>query len=423
MSLDEPLIKRSFSFNVLTLAGGTAFAQAIGLLVVPLLTRLYTPSDFGFYAQYTAFFNLLVPLAHFQYALAIMLPKEDSEALEVFRLSLRLAVFFVVVLFTILIFNDNSLIPLPEIFDKHWLLTLVSLAVVLGSTVLSFNEWSNRMKNYFIMSASRVSQVGGMVISQSVAGLIWGSTLPGLVAGHFLGYVFGLGVMVKGNKTLKGKPLFFSPVKPLINSLVRYKRFPLYNSWGTLLEGISSFGVPLMLAMYFQSDMVGNYALAHTALSAPIMLIGHSISQVLYQRMSENIKNGLDIKDMVFAVLFRQFLLSLLIALVIYFFGPALFRFFFGDQWSSAGHFAQILVPSMFFQFIISAISNVLLVKERQDLLLLAQIIRAIITIVSILAPGMMGLDEIDLLIVFSVSRALSNMVYLAIICKVARIL
>jgi O-antigen/teichoic acid export membrane protein len=421
--LNESLIKRSFSFNVLTLAGGTAFAQAIGLVVVPLLTRLYTPSDYGNYALYTAFFGLLVPLTHFRYALAIMLPKGDPEALEVFRLSLRLSIVFGVTLLAILLCSDFSFYPLPGVTDNLGVLTLIVLAIIFGGMIQSYNEWSNRYKNYLQMSLSRVSQTGGMVITQSIAGFIWGSTLLGLITGHILGNLLGLGVLILGNKNLKGEPLIFSPVAPLLTSLKRYNRFPLYTSWGGILDGVAAYGTPLFFAIYFRPDMVGKYALANTALSAPIMLIGHSISKVLYQKMSEYLKNGLDIKDLVRPVLFRQFLMSLVIAVVIYFFGPVLFGLFFGEKWVAAGHFAQILIPAVFFQFMLSGLTSVLLVKERQDLLLIAQMILALTTVVSIILPGMAGFDENQSLTIFSISRAIANMIYLTIICKVARVI
>ncbi len=420
--MDESLNKRSFSFNVLTLMGGTALAQGIGLIVIPLLTRLYTPSDYGYYAQYIAFFNFLTPLVHFRYSLAIMLPKEDHDALEVVRLCLRISISFGIILFLFLFFTQPSFFDLPGVTDNNWLLAIVAAAIVLGGITQVYTEWSNRAKNYILMSLSRVSQVGGMVITQGIAGFISGSTLLGLVFGHILGYVLGLSTLIYGNKNLKNKPLFFCPTQPLLNSIIRYKKFPLFTSWGGILDGISSYGTPLLFAVYFSPDMVGKYALANTVLSAPIMLIGHSISKVLYQKMSENIKNGLSIKGLVRVILVRQFFVSSLIGTIIYLFGPALFEFFFGDNWGSSGQFAKILVPAMFSQFFVSALSTVLLIKERQDLLLIAQTILALTTIGSILIVGILSFDETLALTVFSITRAIANLVYLGIICKAARI-
>jgi O-antigen/teichoic acid export membrane protein len=414
--------KQNFLSNVLTLAGGTAFVQAIGFLSVPLLTRLYTPSDYGDYALYTAAFNLILPIVNLRYALAIMLPKEDQEALEVLRLCFRIAIFFPILLFAILFFSDLSFFKLHKIADNNFILVLICFSLFIGSATQAYSEWFNRMKSYFLMSLSRVGQVSGMVISQSLAGFFWGSNLLGLVLGHLLGNILGLGIFAKGNGTLKGKPLYFSPAAPLIRNMIRYKRFPLFTMGGSLLDGVSNYGTPLMLAMYFQSDMIGKYALAHMALSAPISLISQPIATVLYQRMSENINNGLEIKDLVSAILVRQFIIAVVIGATIFFFGPAIFGFLFGDNWGSAGQFAQILVPAMFFHFMASGLTTVLQVKERQDLLLYVQIFRAVITVISIMGPGIMGLNEIQLLTVYSFSRAAGYMVYLAFILKVARV-
>lgn len=76
----------------------------------------------------------------------------------------------------------------------------------------------------------------------------------------------------------------------------------------------------------------------------------------------------------------------------------------------------------MVFQFMVAGVSTVLLVKDRQDLLLYIQILRTIITVISILIPGIAGFDEISLLAVFSFSRAFANLAYLVIICKVAKL-
>lgn len=420
--MDKSSIKNSFTSNILTLAGGTAFAQAIGLIVVPLITRLYTPHDYGNYSLYIAAFNLLVPLTHFRYALAIMLPREDSEALEVLRLSLKLSIFFGVFFLSLFLWIDIPFFQLSGITDNIGALSLISLVLIFGGMIQSLTEWTNRMKNFLLMSLSRVTHVSGMVISQAIAGFFLGSTLLGLILGHFLGHILELILLLRGNRNLRNNSLFFSPVAPLINNLKHYKKFPLYSSWGSILDGVSSYGTPLLFAIYFQPDMVGRYALANMALAAPTMLIGQSISKVLYQKMSEHIKNGLEIKNLVQSILARQALIALLFGIVIYIFGPTLFSFFFGSNWGSAGDFAKILVPAMFFHFIVSGLSSVLLVNERQDLQLIAQIIRALITVASILIPGILGFDEIALLIVFSFSRAFANLVYLAIICKVAKV-
>ena len=45
--------KSEFSRNVLTLMTGTTIAQAIPIAISPILTRIYTPENFGVFAQYS----------------------------------------------------------------------------------------------------------------------------------------------------------------------------------------------------------------------------------------------------------------------------------------------------------------------------------------------------------------------------------
>ncbi|MBI1692434.1 MAG: hypothetical protein FYV88_1570, partial [Bacteroidetes bacterium] len=64
----------TFSKNVLIVSVGTVIAQVIPSAISPLLTRIYTPEDFGLYGIYMAIASLLVTLAAGRYDLAIFIP-------------------------------------------------------------------------------------------------------------------------------------------------------------------------------------------------------------------------------------------------------------------------------------------------------------------------------------------------------------
>ncbi len=68
--------KSEFSRNVLTLMTSTTIAQAIPLAISPILTRLYTPSDFGIFALYMSISSIISVVVTGRYELAIMLPKK-----------------------------------------------------------------------------------------------------------------------------------------------------------------------------------------------------------------------------------------------------------------------------------------------------------------------------------------------------------
>ena len=71
-----------------TLASGAALAQALPLLFAPLLTRLYTPADFGVLAVFVAWLSNLAVVATARYDMAVVLPSDDADAARLMRLAL-----------------------------------------------------------------------------------------------------------------------------------------------------------------------------------------------------------------------------------------------------------------------------------------------------------------------------------------------
>ena len=75
-------LKSEFSKNVLTLMTGTTIAQTIPVAISPILTRIYTPEDFGIFAIYLAITAILGNIVSGRYELAIMIPKKDEDAIN-----------------------------------------------------------------------------------------------------------------------------------------------------------------------------------------------------------------------------------------------------------------------------------------------------------------------------------------------------
>ena len=70
--------KSEFSRNVLTLMTGTTIAQAILIAISPILTRIYTPEDFGMFALYMSVASILLVVETGRYELAIALSKRSE---------------------------------------------------------------------------------------------------------------------------------------------------------------------------------------------------------------------------------------------------------------------------------------------------------------------------------------------------------
>ncbi len=87
------LFKSEFSKNVLTLMTGTTIAQAIPIAISPILTRIYTPEDFGVLAIFMAITAITGSISNAKYEQAIVLPKKEGEAINILFLGISIYIF------------------------------------------------------------------------------------------------------------------------------------------------------------------------------------------------------------------------------------------------------------------------------------------------------------------------------------------
>ena len=91
--------KSEFSRNVLTLMTGTTIAQAIPIAISPILTRIYTPEEFGIFALYMAFISIGAAIVTGKYEMAILLPKRNEYAKYLVVISIFLTTCFSILLY------------------------------------------------------------------------------------------------------------------------------------------------------------------------------------------------------------------------------------------------------------------------------------------------------------------------------------
>ena len=180
--------RSQFRRNLFVLMGGMAIAQAIPILFSPILTRLFTPIEFGYFATFMAVSSFLTVVMSGKYELAILLPQRDQEAINLVSLSIIIA--FLVTIFSsisLYIFSKpfSDIFRISEIETILWLVPLVSL---LATIYLLFNEWSIRKNNFKILSRNKVSNTSGITIFS----VLFNSLTFGLILGQFSGQIFAV---------------------------------------------------------------------------------------------------------------------------------------------------------------------------------------------------------------------------------------
>src|SRR5436190_26760 len=75
LSKIKKLTNTEFGKNILVLLTGTGIAQIIPIAISPILTRVYSPNDFGLLGLYIACSTILTVFSSGRYDLAIIEPK------------------------------------------------------------------------------------------------------------------------------------------------------------------------------------------------------------------------------------------------------------------------------------------------------------------------------------------------------------
>jgi O-antigen/teichoic acid export membrane protein len=146
----------SFAGNVLKLVTGSVFAQGLGVLVAPIVTRLFAPEAFGVAAFFVSITGIIGVVVCLRYELSIMLPKTEEEAANLLGVSLCFVLIITGISALIIFLVDDVFVRLlnsPKLKKYLW---LVPTAIFFNGIFLALNYWNSRTKHFGRLSIARV---------------------------------------------------------------------------------------------------------------------------------------------------------------------------------------------------------------------------------------------------------------------------
>lgn len=384
--------KSEFSRNVLTLMTGTMIARAIPIAISPILTRIYTPEDFGTFALYIAISSILAAVSTGRYEMAIMLPKKDSDAINIVALSILISCFISFISFLIVfIFNVQITNLLGNQEISNWLY-IIPITVFLTGTYQSFNYWLNRKKQYNRLAINKVITSGATATTNLSMGFN-GFGSSGLILAGVLGQ--GVATVVLANMIWKDDSHILNKVKKIkIFTLIKkYKKFPIYNLPNAIIDGFRLSGISILIAKYFTTATLGQFSLAWKMVQIPVGFIGSSLFQVFYQKVAS--VNKSDLHRIVLKFMFKASFVAAPLFLVIYLFAVDIFKFVFGENWELAGQAASVMTPWLFLNFLSSPLASIFVVLNKQEIVLLVSIIYMLLPISILVFFNSIGFIEV----------------------------
>jgi len=359
------LFGNEFFRNVFTLFTGSVIAQIIVFAATPIITRLYPVEVFGVFVLYSSLVGITSIIATMRYELAIMLPEDETDAANLFFVSLItslcMSLFVAVLLF---LFAPAILNFFQAQKLDVWVYTL-PVAIFLSGVNQSFIYWNNRHKMYRQISVAGIyKSTTGSGMQIAFGALRWynAGLIPGMILGLVATIIYQIKISFKSlNKISKQVSR-----KKLWEIAHRYKQIPIFTTTTDALNTFSNQLPVLLLGKFYGISMTSFYGLANRIVTTPAGLIGQSVAQVFFQKAVEKNVNKDGLYEFVKKTYFSLFKLYVIPFTVLFFFAPQIFKIVFGDHWTLAGKFTQIMLPWLFVNLINSPLSDLINILHKQ---------------------------------------------------------
>jgi O-antigen/teichoic acid export membrane protein len=352
-----------FGRSVVTLASGTAVAQMLLALALPLLTRLYSPADYGSLAVYSSTLTVLLVIGSLRYEMAIPLPEDEPTAASLLVLTLGLLAGTAATLAVLVWAGGDAFVRLFQVPALRPYLWLVPVGLCGAGMNQALSYWAIRRGAFSRIARTKLSQGIGQVVSQVALGLARVGA-PGLLIGDVVGRVSGGGGLAL--LAWRDRPASQVSGASLAAAARRYRRFPLLTTWAGLFN-MGSLQLPsLMFAASFGAAAAGLYSLSYKMLVLPTMLIAQAVGQVFLSRAAGLAREPERLRRLTERTALVLFACGLPVFATVALTGPWLFATVMGSQWEQAGRYAQVLAPWFVFWVVSNPLSGLLSVREWQ---------------------------------------------------------
>jgi O-antigen/teichoic acid export membrane protein len=399
--LRERFLKHKSFSRIVALAGSTALGQVLILLASPIVTRLYTPDDFGVLSVFISGLLIVIPASALRYELAIPLPAEDDTAINILALSSIIVVIASCFTCLVLLFFGDSFLSWcnVEILKPYKWFLPVSLFGAGMYQVLSF--WAMRKKYFKNIAKTRIGQSVWLIMTQVVLG-IFKIRPEGLLFGDIVSRIVGSGrlavITLKEDNIIDR--LDWCKIK---NVMWRYRKFPILSSSASLLNCACLYMPSIILAAFYGTKTAGLYLLAQRVAGSPLQLIGNAVAQVYIGEAAEAAKKDLKELYILFFKFFKKLVFfSVFLFVGVFIFGPRLCAVVFGENWADTSMFIRIMAPMLIFQFIVSPLSQSANIIEKQGVQLIMDIIRFLFAFAALVVPYCYGWDGFGAIMVYS---------------------
>lgn len=375
-------LRDEFNKNVAILSGGIALSQLIPVLVSPVLTRLYSPQDFGVLALFVSITTILSVIANGRYELAVMLPEKDDDAINVAAIAFIVNVIFsFFCLFLIISLRTHLLriLKMESLGIWAYFIPLTSFFIALFNLL---NYTNNRFKLYKDIAKSNIyKSISNALIKLTLGFFKTGA--GGLIIGQIISqFVANSKLFDNIKKTGLIASLSLRKIKELAKL---YSNFPTFSLLAGLINTLAYQLTNILVGSFYGESTLGHYYLSQMILGLPLSYIGTAVSQVFYQHAASELKANSTIKFTFKSTLKKLFYIGIPVFTLIFILSIPVFTFVFGQKWYDAGKYTMYLTPLYCIRFIAIPFTLIPMIFKKNQIDFLFQTGIVTITIATIL--------------------------------------
>ena len=372
---DKRISFPSFIRNVFVVVSGLGGGHAIALLLMPVLSRRYSPDDFGVWSVMKTSIAYLTMVSTLRYEMAIPLEKDRQVLRSVVWVPLTNASIFSMLLLSVWIIERDNLSYLFGINQMYWLSiplgVLFSAWAQIFSYVLIRNERFKPIAVYNI--TQKILQMGiPLLMAVLYKARAWG-LLAGDIFSRFWGLLFLTWMLAAFLEHFLGH---FPDIRHLLLVIKKYKNFPIYTLPAAMLHNLLFVTPIYFMSLVYGKKEVGFFSLTQSVLLGPLLLLSQGVAQVFFGRASTLYREQ---REQIYTLFWRTFGIllgiGLLPGLILIAWGPNLFSVVFGARWVTSGIYARLLVVGVLAQFCVGPVYQVLNIIGQQKFITISAMI------------------------------------------------
>lgn len=404
-----------FARKVMSLSALTALGQASFVIALPMLSRLYTPSDFGLFTVYLSIVNIGGPIVGLKFESALYAARNKQEASSTLALSvLTITIMSSVAAVALFMFSRQLMGTVSP--AARWMAWFLPFGLFLAGMWSASSAWAVKSEAISTLGIARLAQPAAMTGMQLVAGLTVPASGIILIGAHLISHIAYSTFIFSRTVSLSDLSALVPNRWTVVLQHARAQsRFPVY----VLPAQISFLAVsnlpPLLLSLFYGAEIAGYCGIAYRLVAAPLAVASLPLGAIFTSVISQ-LPHG----TVVVPLARRVFLASLLfVAVPILLLGaaaPAFAPAVLGDRWLNTGQIIAAFALIGAAQSLAVPFMEVTSIFRSQALRFVIEFIPAALVIGSILLGGLYGWLPLKTIWFMSIAGAGSSLVGLFVL-------